>query len=267
MIGAKKNAVSSVRWSLYCFEIPASPWFSFANSDRSGNPICSDISQIQLDSFVIFCKTMMTSLTCRFISIVVWNPCGSSSFPAYRGSALVKTVLSSLLPLVCICFSYSWHLLLSRLGFSTKPQRQCLHFTRVCGLCHHPSLSNSGNVSGHHLADGFWSSFVRFVASFSSVQFCHPCHLSSYSHWLCPLIWTWTQLCFRVHSPPLAGSSTTVHSSLILQNAPPCYACPPLSARQEASIQAPLWWSLLRRLVMLSVFHMPSPPDLPICRF
>jgi len=32
-----------------------------------------------------------------------------------------------------------------------------------------------------------------------------------------------THLCFRVHFPPLAGSSTTVNSSLILQNAPLCY--------------------------------------------
>jgi len=45
-----------------------------------------------------------------------------------------------------------------------------------------------------------------------------------------------TQLRFRVHPPPLTGSSTTVHSSLILQNAPPCYVCSPLSARQAASV-------------------------------
>jgi len=158
------------------------PCFSFANSDRSGNPICSDVSQIQLDSSSIFWLTVMTSLTCC-ISIVVSPPCESSSFPAYHGLALVKTMPSSLVPLVCICLSHPWHLVLLRLGFSTKPQRQCLHFTRVCGLCHHPSLSNSGNVSGHHLAGSnktsCWSSFVRFVASFSSVQFCHPCHLSS----------------------------------------------------------------------------------------
>jgi len=72
-----------------------------------------------------------------------------------------------------------------------KSQRQCLHLTCVCGLCHHPSPSNFGNVSGHHLAgrnkSGCWLSFVSFVASFSSVQFCHPCHLSSYSQWLCKL--------------------------------------------------------------------------------
>ena len=30
--------------------------------------------------------------------------------------------------------------------------RDCLHFTRVCGLCQLPSLSNAGNVSGYQLA-------------------------------------------------------------------------------------------------------------------
>ena len=142
----------------------------------------------------------MTSLACC-ISIVVSPPCGSSIFPAYRGSALVKTMPSSHSCLVCIRLSHPLNLLLLRLGFSTKQQRQCLHFTRVCGLCHHPSLSNSGNVSGHHLADGFWSSFVRFVASFSSVQICHPCHLSSYFRWLCPLIWTWKSTMLSCPSP------------------------------------------------------------------
>ena len=55
-------------------------------------------------------------------------------------------------------------------------------------------LLNSGNVSGHHLACSnktvCWSSFVSFVASFLSVQFCYPCHLSLYSRWLSFLIWT-----------------------------------------------------------------------------
>ena len=39
-----------------CFKLPASPWFSFANSDRNGTPICScsNISQIQLDLSSIF---------------------------------------------------------------------------------------------------------------------------------------------------------------------------------------------------------------------
>ena len=73
-----------------------------------------------------------------------------------------------------------------RLGFSTKLCLHCpgLHFTRVCGFCHHPSLSNSGNVSGHHLADsnknGCLSSFVSFVASFLSVHFCHHCQFSPF---------------------------------------------------------------------------------------
>jgi len=91
MIGTKKNTVWSVRWSLHCFELPTSPWFSSANSHRNGNTICSDVSQIQLDSSVISWLTVMTSLTCC-ISIVVSPPYGSSSFPAYRGSALVKTI-------------------------------------------------------------------------------------------------------------------------------------------------------------------------------
>jgi len=45
-----------------------------------------------------------------------------------------------------------------------------------------------------------------------------------------------TQLGFRVHLPTLAGSSTTIHSSPILQNAAPCYVCSPLSVRQVASV-------------------------------
>ena len=180
----------------------------------------------------------MTSL-----SIVASPPCGSSSFPAYRGSALVKTMPSGLLPLVFSCFPHpslenvfriqmyrfelprawpiflageksrgvcitiysrcvrvifkfrqnpkiphaytvnTWNLLLLKLGFSTKLHLHCLHLTRLCGLWNHPPLWNSGNVSGHHLAGnnktGCWSSFVSFVSSFSSVQFCYPCHLSS----------------------------------------------------------------------------------------
>jgi len=76
----------------------------------------SDVSQIQLDSSYISWLTVITSLTCC-ISTIVSPPCEPSSFPAYHGSALVKTMPSSLLPLVCICFSHPWHLLLLRLGF------------------------------------------------------------------------------------------------------------------------------------------------------
>ena len=101
------------------------------------------------------------------------------------------------------------HLLLLKLGFSTKLHWQSLHLTRFCGLCHHPPLSNSGNMSGHHLAGsnktGCWSSFISFVTSFSSVQFCHPCHLSSYSRWLCPLIWTWNSTMLSSPSPASCG--------------------------------------------------------------
>ena len=110
---------------------------------------------------------------------------------------------SKFLPLVCIHYWHHWHLLLLRLGFSTKPHRHCLQFTCFCGLCHHPS--NSDNLSGHYLAGcnktGCWSSCVSFVASFSSVQFCHPCHLSSYSRLLCPLIWTWNSTMLSSPSP------------------------------------------------------------------
>ena len=105
-------------------------------------------------------------LHASFIRVVISLPCRSSSFPTYHRLALVNTMPSSLSPLVCICFSHPWHLLLLRLGFSTKPKQHYLHFTRFRGCCHHPALSNSGNVSGYHLAGsnktGDWSSFVSF---------------------------------------------------------------------------------------------------------
>ena len=65
----------------------------------------------------------------------------------------------------------------------------------------YPTLSNTGNVSGHPPP-----SFVSFVARFLSVQFCYPCHLSSYSHWLCTqaLIWTWNST--MLSSPPMTQS-------------------------------------------------------------
>jgi len=113
-------------------------------------------------------------------------------------------------------FTFGLHLLptptlatFKTLGFSTKLHLHCLHLTRFCGLCHHPPLSNSGNVSGHHLAGsnktGCWSSFVSFVASCSSVQFCHPCHLSTYSRCLCLLIWTWNSTMLSSPSPAYSG--------------------------------------------------------------
>ena len=163
----KKKAVWSVRWWFHCLKLLASPWFSFANSDRSGNPICSDVSQIQLDSSAISWLTVITSLTCC-ISLVASSPCGSSRFPAYRGLALVKTVPSSLLPVVFVCFPHPWHLLPVKLGFSNSLHLHCLHFTRVCGLCHYSSISNSGNVSGNYLAGcnktDSWSSSVLLQA-------------------------------------------------------------------------------------------------------
>ena len=119
---------------------------------------------------------------CRFTSLRIIH------FPCTLWMALVKLEIMPsgfLHSVVFICYSHPCHLLLLTLGFSTKLHLHCLHLTRVCGLCHHPPFSNPGNVSGQHLAGsnktGCWSSFVSFVASFSSVQFCHPCHLSSYS--------------------------------------------------------------------------------------
>ena len=152
-------------------------------------------------------------------------------FPCISWMALVKLEImpSGLSPLFFICFSYPCHLLLLKLGFSTKLHLHCLHLTRVCGLCHHPPLSNPGNVSGHHLAGsnktGCWSSFDILSQAFHQSNFAI---LAICPHTLADcVLWSGpeTQLCIRVHLPPLAGSSTTVHSSMILQNAPPCYVC------------------------------------------
>jgi len=159
---------------------------------------------------------------------------------------------SSLLPLVCICFSHPWHLLLLRLGISTQPPRQCLHVTRDCGLCHHPSPSNSGNVPGHHLAGGnetgCWLSFVSFVASFSPVQFCHPCHLFSYSRWLCPLIWTWNSTMFLSPSPTFCGFID--HRAFFKDSSKrPPMLCVLTAKRAPSSIRlGATWRSLLMRL-------------------
>jgi len=116
---------------------------------------------------------------------------------------------SNLFHLVFLCFLHPLHLLLLKPGFLTKLHLRCIHFTRVCGLCHRPALSNSGNLSGHHLAGsnkaGFCLSFVSLVACSSSVQICHPCHLSSYSHWLCPLICTCKSIMLSIPSPASCG--------------------------------------------------------------
>ena len=65
-------------------------------------------------------------------------------------------------------------MLLLKLRFSTKLHLHCLHLTRLCGLCHHPPLSNSSNVSGHQLAGsnktGCWSVILR--------QFCRKLFIS-----------------------------------------------------------------------------------------
>jgi len=150
------------------------------------------ISQTQLDSSPISSFTVITSLTC-FIHIDVspQAPCGTLSFPACRGSALSKNFAirslifglhSPLTPLTLVTFTTR---------ILNEATATCLYSTRVCDFRHYPSFSNSEKVSGPHLAcsnkTGCWSSFVTFVASFSSVQFCHPCHLSSFFRWLRPL--------------------------------------------------------------------------------
>jgi len=181
IIGARKYAVWSARWSLRCFELLASPWFSSANSDRSGNPICSDVSQTKLDwSFILL--AVMTSLICSN-RIVVSLDCRSSSFLAYCESVLVTTMPSSLLPMICIRFSHSWHLLPFQtwiLNEAKAPWWHCLHLTRFCGLCHHTSLSNSANLTG---SSRFPSTFYQFLLQYIACRTLHVTH--SMSHMVC----------------------------------------------------------------------------------
>jgi len=131
-------------------------------------------------------------------------------------------------------------MILLKLRFSTKQQSQCLHFTRIVGLYHQPSLSNSGNLSGHHLAGGnktsYWSSFVSFDASFSSGKFCHPCHLSSYSRWLCPLIWTRNSTALSSPSPASCGLVDNRVFFTDSTKRPPMLCVLTAKARQVASV-------------------------------
>jgi len=187
----------------------------------------------------------------------------------YKYICIDSYMSSGLLPLVFICFPHPWHYLLLNLGFSTKLHLHCLHLTRLCGLCHHPPLSNSGNVSGHHLAvsnkTSCWSSSVSFVANFSSVQFCHPCHLSSYSRWLCPLIWTWNSTMLSSPSPTSRGLIN--HSAFFTDSTkrPPTF-CVFTSKRAPSGIHlGATWWSLLMivltsafRCVVCSLINLPS---------
>ena len=115
--------------------------------------------------------------TSSFIVILICNQhCRVTSFriieiPVYRGLEWVKTMPCSLLPLTFICCLHPWHLPILILGFSTKLHLHGLHLTRVCGLRHNPSFSNSANVSAHYLSGsnktGCWSYFVSCVANFS----------------------------------------------------------------------------------------------------
>ena len=81
--------------------------------------------------FVTIGFFLMTSLTCC-MSIVMSPPWGSLSFPAYLGSAFVKIMPSSLLPLVFICFSHPWHFLLLKLESSTKLHLHCRYISLSC---------------------------------------------------------------------------------------------------------------------------------------
>jgi len=109
---------------------------------------------------------------------------------------------------------HPWYLLLLKEGSSTKLHLHCLHLTRLCSLCHINPISPS----------------LPFVLILLIVV-----------SWSGP--WPETQLCFRVHLPLFAGSSTTVHSSLILQTPPPCDMCIHRYARDK-------WYPFRRHLMV-----------------
>ena len=168
------------------------------------------ISQTQLDSSPISSFTVITSLSCSIhIDVSPQAHCGTLSFPAYRGSALVKNfAIRSLI--------FGLHSPLTPLTLGTFTTRilneataTCLYSTRVCDFRHYPSFSNSEKVSGPHLAcsnkTGCWSSFFSFVANVSSAQFWNPFHLPSYSYWLCLLILTWISAMLSGLSPTSCG--------------------------------------------------------------
>ena len=89
------------------------------------------------------------------------------------------------------------HLLLLKFGFSTKLHLHCLHLNRLCGLCHHPPLSNSGNVSGHHLAG---SLVTKPAAGHPSSVWSRAFHQSNFAILaICPH----TLACMRTNPPSL----------------------------------------------------------------
>ena len=157
--------------------------------------------------------------------------------------ALVKLEImpSGLSPLFFICFSYPCHLLLLKLGFSTKLHLHCLHLTRVCGFCYHPPLLNSGNASGHHLADSKQDRLLVILRQFCRKLFISPILPSLPFLLILSLVVSFDMdlklnYAFKSISRLLRARRPTVHFSLILQNAPPCYMCSPLSAHQVASV-------------------------------
>jgi len=196
---------------------------AFANSDRSGNLICSDVSQIQLDSSSNSGLTILTSLT-SCISIVVSPPCGSSSSPAYRGSTLV-----------IICFLHPWHLLLLKPGFSTKLRLPFLYFTACvafAAILHFQIPATCQAVVTRPVA-GHPSSVLSQAfnqSNFAILVIC-PHTLAGCVFWSGPE----TQLCFRVQPSPLAGSLTPCILHWFYK-IPPHFMCSPLSVRQVASV-------------------------------
>ena len=187
----------------------------------------------------------MTSLTYS-IHVVVSPPCGSSSFPAYRGSVLVKTVLFSLLPLVCTVSSLltlmtpvtSWARILNEATATLCTLHSLLWpllplFTFECWKRVRPQLGwlyyKVTRVVAGHPSSGLSQAFHQFKFA---IHVIFPDTLAGFISWSGP----GTQECFTVTAPPLAGLSTIVHPWLILQNAPPYYVRSPLSARQVASV-------------------------------
>jgi len=174
MIGAKKNAVWSVRWSLHCFELPASPWFSFANSDRDGHPPSAAtlarsnlirLSPLDWPSWLLLPAAW--ALSCHLLvdhpvslHIVdrhwwkLWHPAFYfwSSFAShtqirsgrqlYLGGTVRRPTVPRVMHFWCMALATFWHLLLLKLGLSTELHLYCLHLTRVCGpgLCRHPAV-------------------------------------------------------------------------------------------------------------------------------
>jgi len=88
----KCGLISTLIIAWFKFRIPGFSVILIRKFGRSGDPICSNVSLIHLDLSSILCSTVMTDYTCS-ICVVVSAPCGSSSFLAYHGSALVMMMM------------------------------------------------------------------------------------------------------------------------------------------------------------------------------